>query len=497
MRFFAFLKKRFFYKILGAILIGIATYYSSTLTSPKNDIVIGILSVFTAVFFLFFDTIADEVDKLKYKKKKISIICNHLNAFNKFIQNHLGVSLNIQPTSKEIEQLEIDYNRREVIYIEAIKYLKGFNEVQIDSILLTSICNEINNETDVLKIDNYKSVVVKVFEKYNLLEPDEEARVLIDFCYNFSKNKKLNDPTKGINYSEFTNSFTKKYNKTFNLTLQMKLEKDQAEEFRTTLAVLISTGKLSIRQLEKKLQDKINQDISSKTKRSKAFLVLANRFHKYSEVEKVLNKFPFVAFPGKYSKGLPESIKYLHTRIIYPPDNYQNALEFLNKEIKPKIPDEKLNDGFIAIIPIEGTELYSIPENADNIRYSYMKEGFESITAYKTGVSIDLTELFIESLQNEINIDEILSIIPFNIFVPGISNNIRNFIINNYDELKTHFNITRLGDWATINKDDLRDFLINIDTNREKRRLYIDENWDSLAAKIIDQSIKHQRAIQN
>lgn len=485
------------FKIIGAILIGLATYLGGKLASPEYDILKNILAVFTSTLFLFFESIYDFFKTWKNKKNRSKLIANHLIAFKKFLSKNLDYKLEIKEIQTELGKLDIDFNKRENVFINTIQYIAGFTNVELDGILLTAICYEIDTDRDILNVDRYKNLVANLFERYNFFDLDDDAKKLVTFYVNYKNNKKLTSSVNNLDYKIETNNFTKKYNKTYNLTFQLKLEKDQAEEFRTTLAVLISTGKLNIKQIEKNLQQRINAELESRAKKSKAFLVLANRFHKFKEIEKVLNKFPNVYFPFKRPTDLPESIKYLHTRIIYPPDNYQNASDFLIHEIKPHIPADRINDGFIAIIPLEGTELYSYPEKADDIKYSYMKEGFESITAYKTGVSINMSELYIESMQDEINIDEILSTIPFNIFVPKISPYIRNFIIENYDDIKKKFGIKRLADWSSINERDLKNFLIQLDIARGKKRLYKDENWEKLSYQIIEQSKKHQKAISN
>lgn len=492
-----FLISKFFLRILGAILIAVSIYFGETLNENEYGILRIGLAIFGGVLFLFFDPIVEEIENFRNQKKRKSIIQNNIKPIASFISKHLDIKIDQKKIAAEILNSEIDYNRRDMVFIFVINQLQELSQNEKDAILLTALCNEIDRESDILKSERYKMSVASIFERYNFLELDDEAKLILRYYSNFQNNKKLNLENNQIDFLSKTEELTKKYNKTYNLSLKLKLEKDQAEEFRRTLAILIRDGKLNVKQLEKNLQKRINQELKNKAISSKAFLVLANKFHKIDEVKKVLDRFPSVVYPYKQPHELPDSIKYLHTRIVYPPSSFQSAHSFLEEEIKPHIPVEQLNNGFIAIIPIEGTELYSIPDKADEISKDYLKEGFESIAAYKTGVSLNMTELYIESMKDEINVDEILSNIPFNIFVPGITESRKNFLISHYEDLKNKFNITRLSDWANINNVDLKDYLIELDVNRGKQRLYKDENWEITANTIIHQAVRHRDAVNN
>lgn len=498
MKLFNFFISKFFLRILGALLIGFSIYFVKTLDKNKyNELIIG-LSIFGSVLFLFFDPIVKEIGKFRIKKSRQGIIQKHIKAISNFLKKYTDIKIDLKKSLTEIEESDIDYDKRDAVFIFIINKLENLNQNYKDAILLTALCNEVNNESDILKSENYKVAIAGIFERYNFLELDDEAKLILRFYSNFQNKTKLDKAIPQIDYLSKTDEVTKKYNKTYNLSLKLKLEKDQAEEFRRTLAILIRDGKLNVKELEKDLQKRINQELKNRAVKSKAFLVLTNNFHKIESVKKSLDRFPNVVYPFKQPYKLPEKIKYLHTRIIYPPENYQSASDFLEKEIKPHIPKNIINKGFFAIIPIEGTELYTIPENIDSIEKDYLKEGFESIAAYKTGVSINITELYMESLKDEINVDEILSNIPFNIFVPDIPESRKNFLISNYENIKNRFNINRLADWANINENDLRNYLIELDINRNKKtRLYKDDNWEMVAKSIVEQAVKHRNAVNN
>ncbi|MFI5218806.1 MAG: hypothetical protein ACHQNT_04895, partial [Bacteroidia bacterium] len=371
-----------------------------------------------------------------------------------------------------------------------------------NALLVVALCYEMDNTSDIIVKANYKEVISTVIEQYNLLELDDEAKLVLRYYNNYFSNKKLDEPIANLDYNNELKTFTKKYNGIINIALSFKLEKEQIEEFRRTLAILLSQGKLNVKLLDENIKKKIDSALKKKTNQTKAFLLLANKFHKIPEIETVLKKYPSITFSYKYPNKLPESIKYLHTRIIYPPQNYLSAEDFLNDEIIPLIPEKEKSNGFISIIPIEGTEIYSFPENADEIKSESMRSGFESISAIKTGRSLNLADIYVESMHEEIQIENLLSIIPFNIFVPGLPKNTKSFLIENYENLKQHFNIEKLSDWADINISDLATFFVAADVARtdektglQKKRKRNDEGWTKVAQEIISQAIIHRNAM--
>ncbi|PLX98345.1 MAG: hypothetical protein C0623_13600 [Desulfuromonas sp.] len=495
MSFLKFTLSKFFMRIVGAVLICFAIFFGETLDDNEYPLVRIALSVFGGGLFLFFDPISEQIENYKKKKNREKIILSHLKPIQSFLGKFMEVSLDIKETCLSIEDSGIDYDKREIVYNHVVSQLDNLSGTQRDAIILTALCEEIDREPDLLTADRYKRSVATIFEKYNFLELDDDSKTILNYYTNYKNKRKLPSEIEGINYEDETDAITKKYNTTINLTLKLKLEKDQAEEFRRTLSILIRDGKLNVGQLEKSLKERINKELKNKAVDSKAFLVLANKFQHIKEVKRSLGRFPYVQYSGVKPHNLPDSMEYLHTRLIFPPVGFHNASDFLNEEIRPQIPDDSLSDGFIAIIPIEGTEVYSIPDKADEISKDYIKQGFDSISAYKTGVSLNMTELYMEAMKKEINIDEVLSDIPFNIFVPGLQDQIKNFLIDNYDNLKTKFAINRLADWANINTEDLRDYLIELDKGREKKRLRTDENWLPIASEIIEKAILHRDAV--
>ncbi|MBW1613517.1 MAG: hypothetical protein JRJ57_05970 [Deltaproteobacteria bacterium] len=454
-----------------------------------------ILAIVIGSLFLFYDSLSIAIKQLRARNKKRKEIQAQLKPILSFLKQKANLKLGEDKLLISIGASEIDYYRKDSIIVFVVNSIKELKQVQKDAIILTALCSEIDNNGDILKAGIYKTAIASIFEKYDFIELDDDAKTIIEYYDNYLKGNTLQTEVGQIDYKLRTDELTRKYNKTYNLSFKLKLEKEQSEEFRRTLSILIKDGKLNVKQLEKNLKERVKSELQKRAVKSKAFLVLSQKFQNIPKVRQALDRFPHVRYSYPKPSRLPENIEYVSTRIIYPSSAFQDAEDFLKNEIKPFIPPEKINEGFIAVLPIEGTQLFTIPENADDIEKSHLKEGFESVAAYKTGISIDMTELYMESMKDEINVDEVLSNIPINIFVPNLSESRKNFLISNYDSLKNKFNISRLSDWANINSDDLKNFLVELDINRGKKRLYKDDNWKDVAECIVAQAVLHRDAM--
>lgn len=483
-------------KFLGALSVAGSIFLASYLDAPDQYLYKTIFSIVAGTLFLFIDSLTEFFEGLKAQKVRRKNIKKHIRDLNKFLNKYTSYESISKEVVKEIDNDNIDHQKKEQVYSWIInEKLDEDSDVKKDGLLCALFCYEIDKESDLLKIDSYKKIIASIFEKYDFLNISDNSKTIAQYYNNYKNGLKLTATSDDLDYSEQINQMTSEYDKTYNLSLKLKFEKDQIEEFRKTLAVLISRGKLNIQQIEKRVRTKLAEQIQNKS--GKAFLILANNYQRISAVKNLLDSYPGVVYTYKKPRFLPDSIKYLHTRIIYPPEESQNPKNFIDKKIKPLIPDERVGDGFISVIPIEGTEVYSYPSNIDQIESDNVREGFETITAYKTGMSINLVEFYIENLQQEIKVDELLSVIPFNVFVPNIGKTPKNLIIDNYDHLKKEFSINTLSDWADVNDEDLTKALISIDNNRNSERVFDDEEWGEIANKIITSSQNHRNAIDS
>ncbi len=183
-------------------------------------------------------------------------------------------------------------------------------------------------------------------------------------------------------------------------------------------------------------------------------------------------------------------------RLIYPTDVYSDPKDFLEKEIIPNIPTEERSKGFISIIPLEGTEIFTYPESSKEIKDEKIRASYSSISSIKTGLPLNLADVVMSNLDTEVNMNEILSIIPFNIFIPNESERRKRFIIDHYEEIKSNFNVKTLSDWSEISPNKLKRYLIKLDeTTKKRNRVAKNEAWGAIANKVVTQAKKHSQAL--
>jgi len=150
-----------------------------------------------------------------------------------------------------------------------------------------------------------------------------------------------------------------------------------------------------------------------------------------------------------------------------------------------------MGKGFVAVLPIETTEIYLFPEYISNIESDHMRHSFQSVNYFKTGVAFDLFEILLEYMKSEIELSEILSIIPFNVFVPELNQETKNFIIDNYKRIQDSFGIKSLVDWSNINPSNLAKVIIALGGSR----ILPEEEWNDICIKICEEAKKHAKAI--
>ncbi len=485
-------KLDFLFRFIGALFVALLTYLIATLPEADYPNIRWISACIVATFFYFYDPLSGFINSVRQKKSKRREIRKLLSPILGYLIHDMKLDLNTPRLLSLIEISEIDYSRKDSIIVFVVNTIHHIPQTQKDAIILAAICREIDNEPDFLVAGLYKTVVSAIFEKYDFISLDEDAKSVIRHYEKYHSGKDVGDE---IDFRSRTEEITRKYNKTYNLSFRLKLERDQIEEFRRTLSILIRDGRLDVQELEKTLKDKVRVELDRRATKSKAFLVLSQKFHKIPAVDQALSRFPFVKYSYPNPSRLPDNLRYVATRIIYPSSTIQDAKSFLENEIRPLIPEDKVNDGFIALIPIVGTELYSTPQTSEALAKVRIRNGFESISAYRTGIPINMEELYLESLKDEINVDEVLANIPMNIFVPSIPERAKNFLIDCYDDLREHFSIRRLADWASVNPGDLRDRLTALDSGTDKKRVYSEENWGAVADSIVNAAIKHRNAM--
>ena len=482
-------------KFIIAIVVSIIILLQQFLTS---FIVKIFLAVAAGSIVYFIDAINGYFKNKKTSKKKEELILDVLNEFKTFIIKNVNRDIKTEKITKRINEEDIKVSTENISDIIGIAIKESFsdkNENEQNSIFLIYLFNLIDKEKDDIKRSFLKKRVESILDTYELIESDKNTKVLLDFYNNYQNGIQLYNKTNNLDYKTLLDNITKKYSTAYNFAVRLSLEKKQVEEFRKTLSELILRGKISTKLLSKQLEINIEKNLN-KRKNSRAFLLLSNKFYKIPKIDKIFNSFPGIKFGRKWSNKMSENINFLHMRLIYPTDVYSDPKDFLEKEIIPNIPTEERSKGFISIIPLEGTEIFTYPESSKEIKDEKIRAGYSSISSIKTGLPLNLADVVMSNLDTEVNMNEILSIIPFNIFIPNESERRKRFIIDHYEEIKSNFNVKTLSDWSEISPNKLKRYLIKLDeTTKKRNRVAKNEAWGAIANKVVTQAKKHSQAL--
>ncbi len=105
----------------------------------------------------------------------------------------------------------------------------------------------------------------------------------------------------------------------------------------------------------------------------------------------------------------------------------------------------------MAVLPIDGigSKQYTIPANK-SFTNENIKNAFEITSYFLSGSLLSDQDIWTIINQSEIEVSEILAIMPFNILVPGIYPSEKDFLIKNYSLIQKKLNVKSLTDWANV-----------------------------------------------
>jgi len=217
-------------------------------------------------------------------------------------------------------------------------------------------------------------------------------------------------------------------------------------------------------------------------------MLFSQKMHYSDAVQEAIEKYPHIRPSYKNPEsGFPEVIEYMRIYVIYPEADFGTAKNFLEAEILPNIPDDAPEDGFIAAMPLRLEELEIYPEVREI--EDFLTGTYEALNFLKTGATEDLSEIVSDRVMSEIGVSELLATIPFNVLEPDLSEDERETIISNYDELKQHFNVDTLFDWSDVPSDDLAQKLAELSGETGQER------WDEIASSITGKAEEYSKAI--
>jgi hypothetical protein len=388
---------------------------------------------------------------------------------------------NFDPTKSSVYRAGI-----ELLASEEPEYRKNI-------LFVIVLCREIKAIDDAIERSRLKAEIDRLTTDFDYLNPDEPTA---EFLGAFETAQEAIDHGNGETAYLFENSptdtrrvaleFIMDYGTTDELSLLLFDDREQSRELRRTLGKLIARGRLSTESVSKETAKQIQSELDELGSSTK-FLLFSQLLHREDEVAEAIEKFPHFQIGKKYPEsGFPEAIKYMRIYVVYPEFDYGSATHFMESEIKSAIPEEYPEDGFIAAMPLELSELEIFPEHVEF--ESYLEGTYDTLTFLKTGSGQDLSEIVSDTVISEVEISELLATLPFNVIDPEIREEEKEVIIDNYEILKQEFGVRELFDWGDVDPERLGNKLAELDDDGNTER------WQEVAEQIVEKVSEYDSA---
>lgn len=275
---------------------------------------------------------------------------------------------------------------------------------------------------------------------------------------------------------------------------------EQAREFRDTLADLIRLGKVDIGNLTRDViqenVEKVKKELEEANARYSSYIILSMKLmtfeDKHGVVEEFENNFPLtIRWKGRSiaGEGYPTP-RYLSMRVTYADQTYESAADFLEQEIKPLLPpQEEWEDGsFVAVMPFEAPTYEAYPEKETVIEQSSnwyegkIDKNFEAMELLTVGREAAAADLVASGIRYEVDVEELLRVIPLNVVAPDLDRDEKHFIQNRYEDLKDEFaEVHTLFEWGGVDEDELADALRELAKDEEED---VTEDWEVVAEQL-------------
>ncbi len=470
-------KKKMAIKLVVAGVIFSSVYASYV---SKNILVVSVGAAAAAAISYFAEPFFDYLEDSKKRNDRQMLIRSYSDQIASFLNKNFTISAPIEEIYAAIKDDDFDLTKDELYW----RFISKINTPMDRYILyILALSNEIDNEQDLSVQSLHRSNITAALQNFDIMAMDEKT---INLMKEYGRIRNINS----TDYKDMFKEFSRKYSTIQIYVAQIFIDNKQAEEFRKTLSNLLSTGKLNLPLVNKKLKKKLDE-ILREHQIPGGFIVIMNRYQRLDSVAKSLDKFPQIKIGKIYPQNFPAETKFLHMRIIYPKNQYSSPAEFMEKEILNKVPENEKSNGFVAVLPLEITGISTYPKSEKDIEKDIMRTAFQAINYLTTGLNKSIDEILMEYTLSNVSMSELLSVIPFNIFVPDLKGNAKEFIIENYNDIQKKFAIKTLFDWANVNPDDLSATLVALDTGGVLPK----SEWSTISQQICTEAKKHVAAI--
>lgn len=230
-------------------------------------------------------------------------------------------------------------------------------------------------------------------------------------------------------------------------------EKAAAEDYRETLAQLYEQGKLDkygIREALGNLEEHIEEVIPDKTH----YFILLNKVQEGNDLEErlveTLQRQDIDVFNHDqtyFRIGMEDGYGAFRGIIAVSEEDYPSK-EFYNQFIQDHLEDVD-SEGYLSVHKAEFRDKAIIEDT-----YRQREPSFGEIQSLKarqiltTGQEKRKIAIRDELIENYLTTDQLLSVLPLNLFLDNLDSDKKNVLIENNEDIKEWADIERLTDWA-------------------------------------------------
>jgi hypothetical protein len=430
----------------------------------ERDSRLVLLPVFGGMVVLLFPHIVDliEIEKEERKVKKENQ--RHVDSATEFLKSHIGGDYKSVPASNEKKSILENFE----LVIE--ENFPDLNSVEKDSLMMTVLCHfysklesgkeskEIYDEITALsrKIVPYENKISKKTKLFlglykHLIKNDE----------NFNSLEELLSKQSDITSQEFEElrlDFCRIFQIDWHFRIADELHTQQ--EMLEAIRFLIENGEFEDYNINKESLERMYRELQSEGITPTALLLIGNQIP--NSLKDYMRECPRFSIRAS-AKNVPGIKSQMFSVWLFKPsDRFKTIDEFYDKKIKPAIDAEKKNS-LITIFPLDFVNVFERLTQMEGWTEN-MVDCYETINYFKTGLKHSTTPLFDTLIKSRVEIAELLSLIPFNIYTPDIRPSERAFFLKNYSKIKEKLSVDKLYDWAKKTPKEIQGTLMEIGT---------------------------------
>jgi hypothetical protein len=418
-------------KQISAIIILSILFIYSVFYLPQGLVRDFLIIVIPVVLSFLGYTIRDFFQELNEKRAAKKIQNQVINNLTRFFPKYLPNSLKLKNLDNEVDEIKL------LTQILRDNFTQNDDQF-ITGCILCYYCkkwNDNKNSDDFYKIKQYADLLgVKNFQITDGLN------TFLELYYFVIKPDGINE----INNDLLLKHFIEHYYKELYL-FEIAKEISQTKNLHDTLKQLITEGKFSTYGITRESLKKIQKDVKYRLSSERMFIVLHDGVN--DEVKNYLRSLPGLSGCNPSARNIDINAKY--GMFIVKPPKINSSPEFV--EIIKSLCD-KNSEIIVRIIPIDFSkdEVFTVPANR-SFTSEKMLNCYNAIEWFKTGYESEDALIWNEIAKSSVTLNELASIIPFNIFCPGLFESERMFLITHYDTIKEKLNVTTLNEWKNIN----------------------------------------------